>query len=101
MHSIGLKINQGFFSNMKKAENVQASAKSTSLQSAEMTPMNTTQSSAENSTLSDSTEQPDSAHQGEHLYGFFAIGLVINVVMIIAFFIWAYRQWNKKGSNSE
>ena len=73
MHSIGLKINQGFFSKMKKV----------------------------NSTLSDSTEQPGSAHQGEHLYGFFAIGLVINVVMIIAFFIWAYRQWNKKGSNRE
>ena len=101
MHSSGLKINQGFFSKMKKAENIETSVKSTSLQSAEMTPVNTTKSNADNSTLIDSNEQPGSAHQGEHLYGFFAIGLIINVVMIIAFFIWAYRQWNKKGNNSE
>ena len=101
MHSIGLKINQGFFSNMIKTENIQASVKSTSMQSTELTPVNTTQSSADNSTLSDNTEQPGSAHQGEHLYGFFAIGLIINVVLLIAFFIWAYRQWNKKGNNSE
>ena len=101
MHSIGLKISQGFFSKMKKAENIQASVKSTSLQFAEMTPGNTTQTNADNNMLNDSTEQPGSAHQGEHLYGFFAIGLIINVVLLIAFFIWAYRQWNKKGNNSE
>jgi len=86
---------------MKKADNIQASVTSTSQPYAEMTPVNTTQSNAENRTSSDSTEQPGAAQQGKHLYGFFAIGLVINVVMLIAFFIWAYRQWNKKGNNSE
>lgn len=86
---------------MKNAENIEVSVKSVDPQSGEMTPVNTTQSNTDNSTLSDSTEQPGSAHQGEHLYGFFAIGLIINVVMIVAFFIWAYRQWNKKGNNGE
>lgn len=27
---------------------------------------------------------------------FFAVGLLINILMIAAYFIWAYRQWNKK-----
>ena len=27
--------------------------------------------------------------------GFFAIGMVINIVMISAYFIWAYKQWKK------
>ena len=29
--------------------------------------------------------------------GFFAVGMVINVVLIIAFFVWAYKQGRKKG----
>jgi hypothetical protein len=69
---------------MKIAENIESSVKPVSLQSGE--------------TVSVNTEQPDPVQQGEHLYGFFAIGLIINVVMLIAFFIWAYRQWNKKGT---
>jgi hypothetical protein len=72
---------------MKIAENIESSVKLVSPQSGE--------------TVSVNTEQPDSVNQGEHLYGFFAIGLIINVVMIIAFFIWAYRQWNKKGTGEE
>ena len=72
---------------MKIAENSESSLKVISLQSGDTNPV--------------STEQPDPAHQGEHLYGFFAIGMIINVVMIIAFFIWAYRQWNKKGTGEE
>jgi len=27
--------------------------------------------------------------------GFFAIGIVINLVLITAYFIWAYKQWKK------
>lgn len=26
---------------------------------------------------------------------FFGIGMVINIVMIVAFFIWAIKQWRK------
>jgi len=29
--------------------------------------------------------------------GFFAVGMVINVVLIIAYFVWAYKQGRKKG----
>ena len=72
---------------MKIAENSESSLKVTSLQSGETDPV--------------STEQPAPVQQGEHLYGFFAIGMIINVVLLIAFFIWAYRQWNKKGTEEE
>jgi hypothetical protein len=33
--------------------------------------------------------------------GFFGIGIVINVVMITAYFIWAYKQWKKNQRNDE
>jgi len=72
---------------MKIAENSESSLKVISMQSGE--------------TNLESTGQPDPDAQGEHLYGFFAIGMIINVVMIIAFFIWAYRQWHKKGAGEE
>ena len=45
------------------------------------------------------TEQPvpDAAQEPDtSLVGFFAIGLVINLVLITAYFIWAYKQWGKK-----
>ncbi|RLA06471.1 MAG: hypothetical protein DRQ59_15080 [Gammaproteobacteria bacterium] len=69
---------------MKNAENPESFVKVISLQTSE--------------TDTVGTEQPDPVQQGEHLYGFFAIGMIVNVVMLIAFFIWAYRQWNKKGT---
>ena len=34
-------------------------------------------------------------HDGPGL-GFFAVGMVINIALIIAFFVWAYRQGRKK-----
>ena len=37
------------------------------------------------------TDEPDFS-----LAGFFAIGMVINVALITAYFIWAYKQWGKK-----
>ncbi len=33
---------------------------------------------------------------GSGLMPFFAAGMVVNVVMLAAFFIWAYKQWKKK-----
>ena len=41
--------------------------------------------------------QPASAeeHDGGGLMVFFGIGMVINIVMIVAFFIWAVKQWRK------
>jgi hypothetical protein len=32
---------------------------------------------------------------------FFAVGLAINIAVMSAYFIWAYRQWNKKGGKSK
>lgn len=34
-------------------------------------------------------------HDGGGLMVFFGIGMVINIVMIVAFFIWAVKQWRK------
>ena len=48
-------------------------------------------------------EQPASApevRQGPST-AFFAVGIVVNVVMITAFFIWACKQWSKTGSNKK
>ena len=33
--------------------------------------------------------------------GFFGIGIIINVAMITAYFIWAYKQWKKNQRNDE
>jgi cytochrome bd-type quinol oxidase subunit 2 len=48
--------------------------------------------------LTSYTEQPavDSGLEQNHpMLGFFGIGIVINVIMITAYFIWAYKQWKK------
>jgi hypothetical protein len=50
------------------------------------------------------TEQPavDSRpEQNDSMIGFFGIGVVINVVMITAYFIWAYKQWKKSDKRDE
>jgi len=50
------------------------------------------------SKLTSYTEQAtaDSGLEQNHpMLGFFGIGVVINVVMITAYFIWAYKQWKK------
>ena len=33
--------------------------------------------------------------------GFFVIGIVINLVLITAYFIWAYKQWKKSDRRDE
>ena len=46
----------------------------------------------------DATEQVDASNQdsGDLTFAFYAVGIVINLVMIAAYFIWAFKQWNKK-----
>lgn len=41
-------------------------------------------------------EEPDYS-----LVGFFAIGMVINLLLITAYFIWAYKQWGKKEKDDD
>ena len=38
---------------------------------------------------------------GDFTSVFFAAGVVINLVMITAYFIWAYKQWNKQAASDE
>ena len=40
-------------------------------------------------------------HEKEDLSVFFGIGMIINIVMIISFFIWAAKQWKKNDSNKK
>jgi heme/copper-type cytochrome/quinol oxidase subunit 2 len=54
--------------------------------------------------LTSYTEQPaaDSGpEQNDSMIVFFGIGIVINVVMITAYFIWAYKQWKKSDKRNE
>jgi hypothetical protein len=56
------------------------------------------------SKLTSYTEQPtaDSGLPQNHpMIGFFGIGVVINVAMITAYFIWAYKQWKKSDRQKE
>jgi cytochrome bd-type quinol oxidase subunit 2 len=56
------------------------------------------------SKLTSYTEQPtvDSGLEQNHpMLGFFGIGVVINLVMITAYFIWAYKQWKKTDRQDE
>ena len=41
--------------------------------------------------------QPENTKSADGLVsGFFAVGIVINIVMVVAYFVWAWRQWGKK-----
>ena len=40
-------------------------------------------------------------HEKDDLSVFFGIGMVINIVMIISFFLWATRQWKKNDSKKK
>ncbi len=45
-----------------------------------------------NITLQDS--HPTSGR--DDLTAFFAVGMIINLIVLAAFFVWAYKQWKKK-----
>jgi heme/copper-type cytochrome/quinol oxidase subunit 2 len=54
--------------------------------------------------LTSYTEQPAAdrgLEQNDSMIVFFGIGMVINVVMITAYFIWAYKQWKKSDKRDE
>jgi len=64
--------------------------------------LSTTDSSSEISTLVTYTEQPvEDVKAKDPMIGFFAIGIVVNIVMITAFFIWARKQWKKTSKTDE
>ncbi len=62
------------------------------------------QSSSSESTLAAHSEQsaPAPEHgQGDLIWVFFAVGFAINIAMITAYFIWAYKHWTGKGEDDE
>jgi hypothetical protein len=66
--------------------------------------LSTTGSSSEISTLVSYTGQSEPVLEVEakdSMIGFFAIGIVINLVMITAFIIWARKQWKKTSKVDE
>jgi hypothetical protein len=44
---------------------------------------------------------PDVQHVKEYLSVFFGIGMLVNIVMIVSFFIWAIKQWKKNGATKK
>lgn len=55
-----------------------------------------TEHSSTDSTPAVYTEQPvKEAEQEDLTMNFFVVGGVINIVMILAYFVWAFKQWKK------
>ena len=46
--------------------------------------------------ISTTTQQPDPVETSHPLLGFFGIGIAINVILVTAYLVWAFRQWKKK-----
>ncbi len=40
-------------------------------------------------------------HSREDLSVFFGIGITINVILVVAFFIWAFKQWKKNDTSDK
>ncbi len=61
-----------------------------------MKPENNSELSSTDSITAVYTEQPvKEAEQEDLTMNFFVVGGVINIVMILAYFVWAVRQWKK------
>jgi hypothetical protein len=44
---------------------------------------------------------PEIKPERENLSVFFGIGMAVNIVMIVTFFVWAVKQWRKNGTNKK
>lgn len=88
---------------MKFADNTESTEQSITRQNVETGRMNTTQPFSTASTVVVQSEQPVPVFEAERddLTSFFAVGIVINIVMITAYFVWAYKQWGKTGAREE
>jgi len=88
---------------MKFADNTGSTEQPVTTPGVETGQMNTAESISVGSTLAVHSEQPEPVFEAERedLTSFFAVGIVINIVMITAYFVWAYKQWNKTGTSNE
>ena len=59
--------------------------------------MSTHQSGQQTSTGTVLVDSVPAPNEGAPI-GFFAIGLVINLVLLGAYLVWAWRQWKKTGA---
>ena len=85
---------------MKFADNTESTEQSITMQSVYTVGMNTPEPFSAAGTLAVQSEQPAPVVEVERedLTSFFAVGIVINIVMVTAYFVWAYKQWNKTGT---
>lgn len=88
---------------MKYADNTETTEQSVTMTGLETGQMNNAESLSTVNILEVHSEQPAPVIEGgrEDLTMFFAVGIVINLVMITAYFFWAYKQWNKSGARDE
>ena len=52
-------------------------------------------------TYTEQTIPAPELESNDPMTGFFTIGLAINIILITAYFIWAYRQWGKSNKKDE
>ena len=88
---------------MKFSDNKVLTEQSVTMTKAGSGQINHSESFPATSTLAVHSEPPAPVFEAERedLTVFFTIGVVINLVMITAYFIWAYKQWNKTGTRDE
>ena len=88
---------------MKYAETTETAEQTATIPGVETGQMNTAGSISTVNTLEVHSEQPAPVIEVERndLTAFFAVGIVINLVMITAYFIWAYKQWGKTEGGEE
>ena len=88
---------------MKSADHTISTAQSSTKQNFETSRMNTAEPFSAAGALTVQSEQPAPVIEVERedLTTFFAVGMVVNIVMITAYFIWAYKQWGKTGEREE
>ena len=65
--------------------------------------MNTTETSYTGRAVTVHSEEPAAVIEVERedLSAFFTVGIIINIVMVTAYFVWAFKQWGKTGARDE
>ena len=88
---------------MKLAENTESTEQSVTMPKLGAGRINTADSYPAASAVAVHSERPAPVIEVERedLTTFFAVGVIINIVMITAYFIWAYKQWGKSGARDE
>lgn len=87
---------------MKQADNTELNDLVLAAQSSDAALMNSAAPAVTGTMIATDPDQimpSREVEQGDLTIGFFAVGAVINIVMITAYFIWAYKQLKKTGSN--